>query len=50
MTLYKTKQNGQIDKTYSRDGIIHIASRYIRDKKVMGILHMSMLLDVFPRF
>ena len=46
----KLKQNDQIDKTYSRDGIIHIASSNIRDKKVMRILHMRILLDVFPRF
>ena len=41
----KLKRNGQIDKTYSRDGVIHIASSNIRDGKVIEILHMSMLLD-----
>ena len=42
--------NGQIDKTYWRDGVIHIASSNIRDGKVIKILHMSMLLDIFPDF
>ena len=46
----KLKRNGQIDKTYSRDGVIHIASSNIRDGKVIKILHMSMLLDIFPDF
>ena len=46
----KLKHNGQIDKTYSRDGVIHIASSNIRDGKVIKILRMSMLLDIFPDF
>ena len=46
----KLKHNGQIDKTYSSDGVIRIASSNIRDRKVIKILHMSMLLDIFPDF
>ena len=46
----KLKCNGQIDKTYWRDGVIHIASSNIRDGKVIKILHMSMLLDIFHDF
>ena len=46
----KLKRNGQINKTYSRDGVIHIASSNIRDGKVIKILQMSMLLDIFPDF
>ena len=46
----KLKRNGQIDKTYSRDEVIHIASSNIRDGKVIKIIHMSMLLDIFPDF
>ena len=46
----KLKRNGQVDKTYSSDGVIHIASSNIRDQKVIKILHMSMLLDIFPDF
>ena len=46
----KLQRNGQIDKTYSRDGVIHIASSNIRDWKVIKILHMSMPLDIFPDF
>ena len=46
----KLKRDGQIDKTYSRDGIISIASSKIRDGKVIKILHMSMLLDTFLDF
>ena len=46
----KFKRNGQIDKTYSRDGVIHIATGNIRDVKSNKILHMSMLLDTFPDF
>ena len=34
----KLKRNGQIDKIYSRDGVIHIASSNIRDGKVIKIL------------
>ena len=39
----KLKRNGQIDKTYSRDGVMHIASSNIRDGKAIKILNMSML-------
>ena len=46
----KFKRNGQIDKTYSRDGVIHIATSNIRDVKSNKILHMTMLLDIFPDF
>ena len=46
----KLKRNGQIDKIYSRDGVIYIASCNIRDGKVIKILHMSMLLDIFSDF
>ena len=46
----KLKRNGQIDKIYSRDGVIYIASCNIRDGKVIKILHMSILLDIFPDF
>ena len=46
----KLKSNGQIDKTHSRDGVIHIASSNIIDGKVIKILHMSMLLDIFTDF
>ena len=45
-----TPRNGEIDQTYSRDGAIHIASSNIRDGKVIKILNMSMLLDIFPDF
>ena len=46
----KLKRNGQIDKIYSRDGVIYIASCNIRDGKVIKILHKSILLDIFPDF
>ena len=46
----KFKRNGQIDETYSRDGVIHIATGNIRDVKSNKILYMSMLLDTFPDF
>ena len=46
----KFNRNGQIDKTYSRDGVIHIAAGNIRDVKSNKILYMSMLLDTFPDF
>ena len=46
----KLKRNGQIHKTYSRDDVIHIAGSNIRDGNVIKILHMSMLLDIFPDF
>ena len=46
----KLKCNGQNDKIYSRDGVIHIPSSNIRDEKVIKVLHMSMLLDIFPDF
>ena len=35
---------------HSRDGVIYIASSNIRDEKVIKILHMSMLLNIFPNF
>ena len=46
----KLKENGQIYKTNSRDGVIHIAGSNIRDGKVIKILHMSILLDIFRDF
>ena len=46
----KLKENGQIYKTNSRDGVIHITGSNIRDGKVIKILHMSILLDIFPDF
>ena len=46
----KRKRNDQIDKTYLRCWLIHIASSNIRDGKVIKILYMSMLLDIFPDF
>ena len=46
----KLIRNGQIDKTYSRDWVIHIISSNIRDGKVIKIIHMSMLLNIFPDF
>ena len=45
----KRKRNDQIDKTYSRCGVINIASSNIRDGKVIKI-YLSMLLDIFPDF
>ena len=47
---WKLKRNGQIDKTYSRDGVIHIVSSNIRDGQVIKILHMSMILHIFSDF
>ena len=46
----KLKRNGQINKTYSRDEVMHIASSNIRDRKVIEILYTSVLLDIFPDF
>ena len=46
----KLKENGQIYKTNSRDGVIHVTGSNIRDGKVIKILHMSILLDIFPDF
>ena len=46
----KVTRDGQIDKTCSRDGVMHIASSNIRDGKVIKILPMSMLVDIFPDF
>ena len=43
------KRDCQIDKTYSRDGVIHIASSNIKFGKVIEI-YMSILLDIFPDF
>ena len=37
-------------KTYSRDDVIHIVSSNIRDGIVIKMLHMSMLIDIFPDF
>ena len=43
------KRDCQIDKTYSRDGVIHIASSNIKYGKVIKI-YMSILLDICPDF
>ena len=36
--------------SYSRDGVINITSSNIRDWKVIKMLHMSILLNIFPNF
>ena len=37
-----------IDKNYSREGVIHISSPTIRNGKVIKVLHMNTLFDMFP--
>ena len=46
----KLKCSGQTDRTYLEDEVIHIPSSNIGDVKVIKILDMSMLLDIFPDF
>ena len=46
----KLKCNGMIDKNYSREGIIHISSPTIRNGKVIKVLHMNTLFDMFPEY
>ena len=46
----KLKRNGEIEKTYSRDGIIHISNNKIRNGKAIKILHMNTLFEMFPAY
>ena len=46
----KLKRNGMIDKSYSREGVIHISSPTIRNGKTIKVLHMNMFFDMFPDF
>ena len=46
----KLKLNGMIDKNYSREGVIHISSPTIRNGKLIKVLHMNTLFDMFPEY
>ena len=46
----KLKRNGMIDKSYSREGVIHISSPQISNGKVIKVLHMNTLFDLFPEY
>ena len=43
-------RNCQIDKTYSSEGVIYLASSIIKYGKVIKILYKSILLDIFSDF
>ena len=44
------KRNCQIDKTYSRKGVIYIAGSNTKYEKEIKILYKSILLDIFSDF
>ena len=44
------KRNSRIDKTYSRDSIVQIASKDIKNGKKIKIMHMNTLHDRFRDF
>ena len=46
----KLKRNGMIDKSYSREGVMHISSPQISNGKVIKVLHMNTLFDLFPEY
>ena len=46
----RLKRSGQIEKTYTRDGIINITSQNIKDGKPVKIYHLATLTDLFPDF
>ena len=43
-------RNCQIDKAYSSEGVIYLASSIIKYGKVIKILYKSILLDIFSDF
>ena len=47
---WELKRNSQIDKTYSRDGIVQIISKDIENRKKIKVMHMNTLHDWFPNF
>ena len=46
----KLKRNGMIDKSYSGEGVIHISSPQISNGKVIKVLHMNTLFDLFAEY
>ena len=46
----KIKQNGRIDKTHSRDGIVQILRKETENGKKIKIMYMNVLHDRFPDF
>ena len=46
----KLKRNDMIEKTYSREGVIHISGPKINNGKVIKVLHMNILFDLFPDY
>ena len=44
------KRNSLIEKCYTRDGVVHISGGELENGKVIKILHLNTLLDLFPNF
>lgn len=44
------KRSSKIEKCYTKDGVVHIAGGQLENGKVMKILHLNTLLELFPEF
>ena len=46
----KLKKASLVEKCYSRDGVVHIATRDGLRDKATKVFHMNQLLELFPDF
>lgn len=44
------KRLRKVENTYTRDGIVHLASPNIEDGKLVKIFHLNSLYDLFPEY
>ena len=44
------KRNSLIEKCYTKDRVVHIASPDLQNGKVIKVLHLNTLMDLFPDF
>ena len=46
----KLKCRGHIEKTYIKDGIVHILTPEIQKRKVLRVYHLKDLFNLFPDY
>lgn len=44
------KRNSQIERCYTKDGMVHIASPDLQNGRVIKVLHLNALMEFFPEF
>ena len=46
----KLKRSSLIEKCYTREGVVHIVCNDLQNGKVIKVLHLNTLLNLFPNF